>query len=303
MTRLFCLFILILCQLSFSNIESAEQQLEMHNNSQCDLIIFSYDRPMQLFALLESVENHAQHIRKIAVLCRISPSFEKGYKIIRQRFPDVHFVQQSNQNPKSDFKPHLLELLLGNFGEGADYVAFAVDDIIITDKLDFREGIRKLQETTAYGLYYRLGKEIDYCYMQRSYQTVPSLLDVGDGYLTWEINTAQGDWGYPNTVDLTLYPKDAIQEDILSAHFTYPNDFEGHWATSGNKVGLCFERPKMVNVCINTVSEFRGRDDGHFSAQRLNRLFLKGQKIDITPFYHMMNRSPHIEAELKLIRR
>lgn len=188
-----------------------------------------------------------------------------------------------------------MDLLFGTFGEGADYAMFAVDDIIVTDELDVKEGIRKLQETAAYGLYYRLGKHIDFSWIANFYQGIPLLQDVGNDYFVWQFNTGRGDWRYPNTVDLALYRKDQFQKDFQTIDFTYPNELEGYWAVRAdiNKVGLCYKRAKMVNIPLNIVTQDRNRATHLFSAEELNKFFMQGMKIDINPFYHICNNSPH----------
>lgn len=273
--------------------------------NRCDLIVFSYNRPMQLFALLESLEQLATNIHKVAIVCRMDSNYEEGYKIVKERFPSVHFFQQSNLDPKGDFKPIVMELLFGAFGEDANYVIFAVDDIIVTDELDVREGIDKLQTTGAYGLYYRLGKHIDFCWIQNFHQGVPPLRDVGDDYFTWQFNTGKGDWNYPNTVDLTLYRKSDIQSEFMRNNFTYPNDLEGNWARLANttRMGLCYKRAKIINIPANIVSIKRNRATHSHSAQQLNELFMKGMKIDISRFYRIVNNSPHCDYIPQFINR
>ncbi len=273
--------------------------------NQCDFVVFSYDRPMQLYSFLESVEKHMSGYRKIGVLCRITQPFEIGYHIVQKRFPEVHFLKQSPHNPNEDFKPLLLDMLFGSFGENADYVIFAVDDIIVTDKIDLKKGMQKMQEVPAYGLYYRLGRNITYSYMSGKNQPPPSLQDVGDGYFIWQTHGLDADWGYPNTVDMTLYAKQNIQKNICKAGFRNPNEFEGHWTSDGNLIAMCLEQSKMVNLCINNVGEFRGRDEGTgpYSIPSLNQAFLKGRKINIDQFYRILNSSPHITLNPVLISR
>ncbi len=95
-----------------------------------DFIIFSYDRPMQLYALLESTTNFITGLNDIFVIYRTSDdNYEMGYQIIKEDFPHVHYIKQSD-NPQADFKP----LTLQAFQAGsADYIVFAVDDIIFPE--------------------------------------------------------------------------------------------------------------------------------------------------------------------------
>lgn len=275
--------------------------------SECDLIVFSYNRPMQLYAFLESLDKNTSYLRKIACVLRADPPYEAGYSIVQNAFPRVHFIHQANTSNKTDFKPIVMDLLFGPFGEKADYILFAVDDIIITDEIDIKEGIAKLQNTGAYGLYYRLGKHTDYCYANNSYQGIPPLNDAGNGYFSWSFNAGNGDWAYPNTVDLTMYSKKDLSEIFRKISFNYPYDFEGNWASLADlsKFGLCYQRAKMINLPINIVSDsgWQNRAAHTFSTDKLNQLFIEGLKIDVTQFYQVVNPSAHVEYKLEFVQR
>lgn len=270
---------------------------------EADLIVFSYNRPMQLYALLESVQKRAVGFREIAVISRIDSIYEKQYEMIQRDFPDIHFVRQSNV-PKEDFKPLLMSLL---FGRDASYVVFAVDDMILTDEIDIERGISKLQETGAYAVYYRLGSHIDYFYMLDRPQKVPPLLDVGDHCFAWEMNKAEYEWAYPNTVDFALYRKKDVQEALCQMDFTNPSELEGLWAMMGtrNQLGLCYNRAKTINIPLNIVSTmgWDNRASHRFSPEILNRLFSSGLKIDIDKFYRVMNKSVHVDYIPDFVRR
>src|SRR5262249_55944692 len=148
------------------------------------------------------------------------------------------------------------------------------------------------------GFYYRLGKNIHHCYMLQRPQAVPHLVDVGNDCFSWEMEGADDDWGYPNTVDFALYQKSTIQEAILAADFSCPNEFEGFWTASdrqknrGPKRGICAAHSKIINLDLNAVSEYRERIDGEYSASHLNERFMKGKRIDIDQFYQIQNDSP-----------
>ena len=256
----------------------------------CDLVAFSYNRPMQLYAFLESLEEHTKNLQNISVIYRVDPFFISGYEIVKNRFSYVRFFCQESQN----FKDLVLDVAFGVFGQNASHIIFAVDDIIITDKIDFQEGIKKLQNANAYGLYYRLGKNINFCGLQNFPQEIPCLTNVGDGYFSWDVVTASLDWGYSNSLDLTLYKKEDIQNEIAATIFTGPNELEGRWKMEHAAIGICPEKSKMINIVLNTVADYVSFTSRAYSPLLLNRLFLEGKKIDIAPFYKITNNSPHV---------
>ncbi len=274
---------------------------------QADLIVFSYNRPMQLYALLESVEKRMAGIRKVGVVYRVDADYEENYNIVREIFFNCHFVKQSSINPRGDFKSHVMELLFGAFGKGAEYALFAVDDIIVTEAIDIPQGIKKLQEVGAFGLYYRLGKNVDICGMNNSYQGIPVLTAVGDDYFTWNMGTGNNDWEYPYTVDLALYPKAHFENEFQAHAFTYPNDLEGGWNANGprTRTGLCCKKSKMVNIPMNIVQNFGWGNpfNNSHTTKELNDLFSEGLKIDIEELYHMQNNACHINYSPKFITR
>ncbi len=272
--------------------------------SEADLIVFSYNRPMQLYAFLESLEKNVTNLHTVSCVLRSDIPYQSGYQVVEGAFPNVRFIRQS-ENPKSDFKPIVMELLFGALGQAADHVLFAVDDIIITDQFDVKDGISILHQTGAYGLYYRLGKHVNYCYALNSYQGLPSLLPIKDGYYCWQFNSGQDDWKYPNTVDLTLYRKSDLIEIFRNLSFSYPNDLEGNWASLADygKIGICCERAKMINLPINIVSEWKNRSAQTYSTEELNELFMRGLKIDVDQYYQILNPSAHVDYKLEFIPR
>ena len=115
-----------------------------------DFIIFSYDRPLQLYALLESIEKYCQNIDKITVIYRSSgEEYNAAYDEVSGDFPDVKMVRQTAK-PHKDFQMHVLSALRRG---SSQYFIFAVDDIIITDVIDAGEGIAALRKTGAYGFF------------------------------------------------------------------------------------------------------------------------------------------------------
>ena len=277
-------------------------------NLNCDLIIFSYDRPMQLYALLESREKHVFNLRKTAVLARATSSFFRDqYEEVNKRFQNVDFIYQSNSNPQNDFKPLLLDLIFGHYGKGASFVMFAVDDIIITGDINIEEDLETLIETDAYGLFYRLGKSVNFSYMSKTLSPNPVFTYTGNHMLLWDINQATGVWAYKNTVHFTIYRKNDIKAAFRKLNYANPNDLEGRWVSQYKNrprdKGLCTEYPKLINNVVNTITAFRGRSKGELSVDHLAELFEEGLKIDISQFSGRKNSSPHIYEEYSFIKR
>lgn len=262
-----------------------------------DLIIFSFDRPLQLYALLESTERYVKNVGDIRIIYRSSNQrYESAYQKVFEHFPTIMPVKQGD-NPAADFKLLTLKTLNTTPHE---YVIFAVDDIVVQDYIDCAHCIDALEKSDAYGFYLRLGKNISYCYMLNTAQRVPHLTKAYDGVYTWTFNAGEHDWHYPNTVDMTLYRKKDIKHDLISLDYKAPNSCEGAWAGIGrrvmNKKGLCYEHSKIVNLPLNKVQTewTSNRDENSISPMELLEIFERGFKLDIKPLHEIDNKSPHM---------
>jgi glycosyltransferase involved in cell wall biosynthesis len=262
------------------------------------LIAFSYDRPLQLYALLESLKVYARGVETISVLYRTSSEeYARGYEEVQRSFPHICFTLQTG-----DFKSLLLQML-----EKVDtpYLACAVDDIVLTDTVDFSYGAQMLEKTGAYSFLYRLGTNIDYCYMLDQEQGVPPLAQVDEDVFAWVFDLGKGDWNYQNSVDLCLYRKKDLVSLWETLSFNHPNALETEWylKSKKNRIGLCHFSAKMVNIPLNCVNLSQNRQLNRYSAQELLEKFKKGLKMNIAPLYQLQNRSAHAEVDVEFIDR
>lgn len=264
-----------------------------------DFVVFSYDRPLQLFALLESAHLYIDGLGQTTVIYRVSnDAFEKAYQEVARSFGDVIFLKQGAQ-PVQDFKPLTLHAV---FDAPNDYILFAVDDDIIKDFIDIAQDIARLEHYGAYAVFYKLGLNLSYCYPAAHAQRVPVHERLEADLYAWRFCDGEYDWHYPHTVDMTLYRKKGIEHDLRNMSYHSPSTFEGQWdlrshaASIMNKKSLFFELSKMVNVPINRVqNEAPNGNMNLLSPQELLDLFNQGLKMDIVPFFRIMNNGAHTE--------
>lgn len=266
-----------------------------------DLVVFSYDRPLQLFAFLESVKKYMVGLGEIHVIYRTSDAvYSNAYQKIMREHPDVLFHQQG-LNPQDDFKQMTLDAL---FASPSDYILMAVDDIVVKDYIDLCHDIALLKQYGAYGFYYRLGTHLTFCHPQNRVQKLPPLEVDSNGILRWKFSEGDGDWGYPNNMDMTLYAKKDIIEDILAIPLHTPA-FEYYWNlrsdTVKNRYGLCYQRSKIVNIPLNRVQEVVCNPHMDISKEYLLEKFNTGYKIDISPFHQVYNSGAHTEYDIAFI--
>ena len=273
-----------------------------------DLAVFSYNRPLQLYAFLESCEKYTKNLHRIFVIYRSgNDHYEQGYHQVKEAFPNVTYLKQSEDTPYEDFAPLLRSAVFNRDMSTARYVIFAVDDLVVKDEIDFKEGVMKLKQTGAYGLYYRMGSHVDYCYMQDFNQGIPPSIEVEKGLYAWQFSSGKGDWRYPNTVDMALFRKEDIYPYFLCMKFHNPNILEALWNEHADlsQVGLYYEDSKVVNLPLNIVMENEWVNERicDVSTKDLLQLWENGLKMDIEPLHQIDNHSVHIDYEPSFIKR
>jgi hypothetical protein len=263
---------------------------------QTDLIVFSYDRPLQLYACLESVEKNIQDLASVAVLYRTSsPAFDEAYTLVIQRFPTVLFFKQAAPEANT-FKPTLCNIAYNILA--SPYIMFGVDDIIVTETITLNECVRALENYNAYGFYLRLGKNITQCYTLSVYKdfTLPMFDSLDFGIFRWHLAKAPYDWSYTHSLDMTVFRKADLQGFITMLEYTTPNslDFALNQYTNPDWQGLCYEHSKIVNIPLNIVQENRiDHNMALLSTVDLLEEFMLGFKIDIQALAGVDNKSPH----------
>ena len=272
-----------------------------------DLIIFSYDRPLQLYALLESTEKCITGLQEVHVIYRTSnQAYKQAYEKVKKRFNTIIYWEQGS-HPRKDFKPLTLKAA---FESPSEYIIFAVDDIIVKDFIDIHKSITVLKKTNAYGLYFRLGLHLTRCYPLNCNQQVPPCMHIQDDIYAWYFTKGKGDWGYPNTVDMTLYRKKDIEATLKSISYWAPNTLEGWWGSRGLRnikrqpIGLCYKESKIVNLPLNRVHKIgNNRTMNAFFPKELLDIFNQGLKIDIDALFKTVNESAHMDYIPKFIKR
>jgi len=270
-------------------------------NCEVACVIFSKDRPIQLFALLESISELSQNLGSISIIYNYeSEEFQKAYEQVQKESPlnIKHFLSDN----KDGFKSTLMNVLKNT---SEDILFFLVDDIVFTHKFDFnllkglpfREGIFSL----------RLGETIRYSYMARSAQKIPKLKTLtlnNQKLICWNWNEEKLDWGYPLSVDGHLFCKDEIFVMTQTLDFFAPNSYEKELqrfsrAMKSIKKGFALKKPVLFNNPCNMVQkEIISNRSGNLSTVELLNKWNERKSIDVSKFKNHENTSVHEELKL-----
>lgn len=272
-----------------------------------DLVVFSFDRPMQLYAFLESTEKYITHLNQTHAIVRASnDDFRHGYSIVSMRFPQVHVHYQEQKKPY-DFKSLVMKTAFNEYSK-CPFVMFAVDDMIVTEQVNLAKCTRALsQDEEVWFFSLRLGENITHCGRLNRAQKVPPGKKVGSDMFVWRFRDVEigGDWNYPNTTDLTIYRKNDLHYLFSKLEFTNPNTLEQPWSRYRPKRGrgLSFDHSKAINIPMNVVNPHFSSPNMNITTEELLRLFLTGKKIDIDQFAYVDNNSPHVDYQPTFISR
>jgi hypothetical protein len=146
----------------------------------------------------------------------------------------------------------------------------------------------------------RLGLHLDYCYPTSQAQAVPSG-QVISGIFAWDSRGAQGDWGYPLSVDGHVFRSHELLQILNAVDFKNPNTLEANiQPVRGyvSSIAACFLKSCYMNVPLNTVQTVFNNRAGKVTADMLEARFQDGQRHDPSRIVEFFNRSAHQELEI-----
>lgn len=267
------------------------------------LITFSKNRPVQLYAMLESLYQNCLGLELVDeyVLFKADDEYRDIYSEVEKDFPNVKFIEEKG------FFTDLSKLLLFNKQQ---YLMFLVDDIIFKGKFWFDDCLHILEtDEKCFTFSLRLGRGLDFCYPISLPQKEPSFISKEE-ILTFTHDGCDGDWGYPISLDGNIFRTEEFNElALIKAHapFHSPNSLESSlYLNRGllkDRQTACFEHSVLLNIPDNRVqSEIPNKTIGN-DPSRFVKAWQDGLKIDISKIQGLNNNSCHFPIELELIKR
>ena len=268
-------------------------------------VVFSKDRPLQLDAVLASLDINVGDLglARVTVLYAAStPSFAAQYRIVALDHPHVRFRRES------DFKRDLVDIVAGS-----RYVLFLVDDTIFVGDASLATGISSLaSDPLCVGFSYRLGRNTTYCYTMDRPQNLPAMEAAESGTVKYDWPGMDFDFGYPLEVSSSLYRTADILPLLETLPYRNPNTLEDLLA--GQAAGFakrrprlaCYERSVAVSVPANLVQVgWVNRIGGHpeLSADSLAREFGKGRRLDVAHYRGHVAKAAHEELSFTFTQR
>lgn len=253
----------------------------IYKNRTADLVIFSYDRPLHLYALIESIHKYMTGINSISVIVRASNEhYLEAYEDVSRSFKTVRFIKQSDW-PEYDFKSLAIQTTFKKSIDASQYVIFSADDIVVKSPINVSESIQMLKNTGAYCFIFKQGCQKEFLFDPDS----PQFVKLNQEAIGWQISEKRGDWEQATRIAMTLYRKVDLHNPFFSINFKHTLDLAKKWANETKpylrqkrrRVGVSFSDPKVISNPINN-NDFNKEV---FTSEILLHMYDQGLKLDI----------------------
>lgn len=219
-------------------------------------------------------------------------SFERGYLQLKKRHKHTHFTKENN------FK----EDLISQIDPDNKHTVFFVDDNVWKEhfSIDCDELNLLDEDPDLLCLSLRLDPELTYCYAYDTNMNSPEF----DSSLRWLWHGAEGDFGYPMSLDGHIFRTNEILPLIEKLSYFNPNSLEGAMSINPlvkNKM-ICLRKAPIFNMPINKVQTHNNNRHGNISAEYLNKMFNAGYRISPIPLLGFDNNACHQEVGVTLDR-
>jgi autotransporter strand-loop-strand O-heptosyltransferase len=253
-----------------AELKRRHQERMKEANSKINVVIFSKDRPLQLDALLNSIDKHAKWIKDLMIICKYSDEeYFKGYYLTAINHPKAKFINQDGT---------LKDALLKSIDINKQATIMLVDDDIFYRDLPI---INYIKPGAVYST--RLGKNCTYCYTQDKAQEYGTL-----------------DFNYTWSLDGNIYNTGEILKHLKSLEYETPNQLENQLSKLEPLSMSHRDQSCLVGIPNNVVqSDYKNRNAGGDS-KALNNIFLSGGRVDIDSMDFSSVRSVHQNIDYKI---
>jgi len=270
-----------------------------NNSNTCIGIVFSKNRPLQLYSLLKSYFDNIINPPELNIVYYADDIFLDAYSELNYLYKNypINFIRQNS------FKQDIINIIKST---NSNYIFFLVDDIVFIDNINFSDISSYCSMKYIPSL--RLGNNLSFCYMQNKEQPLPTFESQNEtDLLIWNWKNGVLDWNYPLSVDGNIFLKNEMQLLLENINFQAPNSLEAELQLFKplftQRKGICYKTSRLLNIPCNKVQNENSNKAGNISAEELLDLWNKGLVIDTKALYQYKNKSVHEDFPLNFIKR
>jgi len=267
-------------------------------------LVFSKDRPLQLFTLLHTYFENVKNPAPVTVIYDASnQDYANAYFEVARCFLDksisVTFVKEVGSFRRT------LTRELDKLEVNALF--FLVDDIIFIRPLDL-SCVKELDPQTVI-LSLRHSPQLRRSYTSNASVVPPKFLNspVSPELMSFRWFEREYEWSDPWSVDGQVLSTAEVRVLTRISDFKAPNSYEVALKAfndiAANRMGACFKESKILNLPINRVQNEIANLSGSISCAYLLEQWNLGMMIDTQMFADHTPISPHEEHVIQLKRR
>ncbi|MGO9444874.1 MAG: hypothetical protein ACLPXB_08865 [Thiobacillaceae bacterium] len=264
-------------------------------------IVFSKDRALQLYALLNTYFEHVRAPAPLFIVYTASTdAHDKAYAEIEAAISqcpvNVTFVREG-----ISFRDSVLQVL---DQIGTTNLFFLVDDIVFIKPLDL-EIASELNPLDAI-LSFRHSPHLRRSYTASVKQTPPTLAAsrIGPDLLEFKWFEQGNEWSDPWSLDGQVLSTTEVRVLTRLSDFMAPNTYESALKSFNDiaegRSGLCYSESRIVNLPINRVQSEIPNLSGTVSPEFLLDQWNKGLMMDTQMFEGHIPTAPHEEHAIRL---
>lgn len=268
-----------------------------HSQDKVQIIICSYNRAMQLEALLDSIRRlWTKTPYELVVLYETSSEeYERAYEILKGEYPEFQIIRRQKcwplyplrnyfniynlklmyGNPKVRFQPSNVRSLINNILKKTDckYCMFSSDDEEFLEEVDIKDYLNLINRNTSFYL---------------SKGAVPEkkvTISEGKEAVLWDKTKYDyGDWGYRFDFDVSVMLTEKVYELLSDIVYNNPSTLEANvswfcFLKNQMRYGVTIPRYVALNHRLNLVqNNYKNKSVG-IPAKNFNQRFLEGYRL------------------------
>ncbi len=213
------------------------------------IIIFSYNRAMQLNSLLESIIKHVKDTQFHTTVVYNSGNdfYEEGYQLLKKRYSakNISFVREAKsqhkfgktllwwrnlyryikyerlRNPKSNFK-ELTEHIINQ--SSAEFFMFLVDDVLIFRDISIPRKVFERIQQHPMDTVYSISNAYNWLYKPSSLEEIDKNLYAWNFYK----NDSKKEWSFPFSVTGKIFSSSFLKKVLPLVAYSNPSTMESY---------------------------------------------------------------------------